>query len=449
MNEMARHREGPPVVLLVGGTDPSGGAGLAADIKSVAAAGAHGEIAVTAVTFQNSGAVEGWEPVPKGSLSRQVEAVLRDGPVQSVKSGMLGGPGIALEMAAILETSLAGVPYVLDPVLAAGSGDALHEGGIVDVVRRRLVPLCALCTPNLDEAEALTGGKVRSRDSMERAACAIVAMGAGAALVKGGHLEGEPADFLLEGGSGRWFEGRRTYPGKLHGTGCTLASGAAARIACGQGIEEAVGGALHYLRQAAASYFERDMGALLGHFPAAGPRSAGRDSTAFYSAPRYCSRCGTQLSAPALQGHPCCPTCGYVHYRNPLPAVTIVAEEKRRVLLVRRAVAPGLGEFCLPGGFLELGETAAECAERELREETGLSAGSMRLRCVETDETEYGGIVLAVFEASEISGDAIPGDDASEVGWFPLDSVPPLAFAAHRRIVSGLSGREIPECLLP
>lgn len=447
MKEPVTHREGPPVVLLVGGTDPSGGAGLAADIKSVAAAGAHGEIAVTAVTFQNSGAVEGWEPVTEGALSRQVEAVLRDGPVQGVKSGMLGGPGIAGEMAAILEAHLGGIPYVLDPVLAAGSGDTLHEGGILDAVRGRLVPLCALCTPNLDEAEALTGGRVRSRDAMERAARDIVAMGAGAALVKGGHLEGEPADFLLCGGSGRWFEGRRTYPGKLHGTGCTLASGAAARIACGQGVEDAVVGALHYLRQAAASYFERDMGAILGHFPAAGPRSAGRDSTAFYSAPRFCSRCGTPLSAP--ERHPFCPACGYVHYRNPLPAVTVVAGENGRVLLVRRAVAPGLGEFCLPGGFLELGETAAECASRELLEETGLSAGRLRLCCVETDETEYGGIVLAVFDASEITGDLLPGDDASEVAWFPVDSVPPLAFAAHRRIVSGLRERGFPDCLMP
>lgn len=437
----SRTRMGPPVVLLVGGTDPSGGAGLAADLKSVAAAGAHGEIAVTAITFQNSGSVEGWEPVPPGSLSRQIGAVLADGLPGAVKSGMLGGAGAVRELASFLRGSLAGIPYVLDPVLVAGSGDLLHEGGMPDLVRGVLVPLSAVCTPNLDEAEALTGRPVRDRASMERAAADIASMGAGAVLVKGGHLPGDPADFLLNGGEGRWFEGRRTYPGKLHGTGCTLASGIAARLAAGFTTAEAVGGSLHYLRQAAGSWFERANGVLLGHFPAAGPRGAG-DSTAFYSMPRFCGRCGVPLSGAASTGHLSCPSCGYVHYRNPLPAVTVAAAEGGRVLLVERACNPGKGFHCLPGGFLELGETVAECARRELLEETGLSASSMLLAGVETDLTEYGGIMLAVMRASGLSGTPVPGDDASAVGWFPFDSVPDLAFDAHARIIESLRRTE-------
>ena len=438
---MSHERTGPPVVLLVGGTDPSGGAGLAADIKAVAAAGAHGEIAVTAVTFQNSGSVEGWDPVAPGSLARQIGAVLGDGLPGAVKSGMLGSAGAVRELASLLEERLAGIPYVLDPVLVAGSGDSLHEGGMPELVRRVLVPLSAVCTPNLDEAGALTGRPVRDRAAMERAASDIASMGAGAVLVKGGHLAGEPADFLLDGGSGRWFEGRRTYPGKLHGTGCTLASGVAARLASGFSMSDAVEGSLQYLRQAAGSWFQRESGVLLGHFPAAGPRGPG-DPSAFYSMPRFCGRCGTPLSGAAFSGHLSCRSCGFVHYRNPLPAVTVAAVEGGRVLLVERACNPGKGLHCLPGGFLELGESVAECAGRELLEETGLSASSMVLSGVETDLTEYGGIMLAVMRASGLSGDPVPGDDASGVGWFPLDAVPELAFGAHERIIESLRRTE-------
>lgn len=435
MSSIVIDHPSPAVVLLVGGTDPSGGAGLAADIKAAAAAGVLGEIVVTAVTFQSSGSVEGWEPVSTGAVSRQIEAVLRDGPPGAVKSGMLGSAAVASELAGLLRSRLPEVPYVLDPVLVAGSGGSLHEGGMPGMVRDALVPLSALCTPNLDEAEALTGLRVRDRESMERAAARIVEMGAGAALVKGGHLEGEPADFLLAGGRGRWFEGRRTCPGKLHGTGCTLASATAARLAAGAGVEEAVESSLHYLRQAAAGYFIRGAGNVPGHFPPAGPRSGRLDATAFYSLPRFCSRCGTSLVVESGVRHYPCPACGLLHYRNPLPAVTVAAVRDGRILLVERACSPGKGLHCLPGGFLELWETVEDCAARELAEETGLSARSMKLRGVETDETEYGGIMLAVMEAGGLEGTPVPGDDASDIEWFPLDSLPPLAFAAHGRII--------------
>ncbi len=431
-----------PVVLLVGGTDPSGGAGLAADLKTAAACGVHGVFAVTAVTVQNSGGVRGWTTIPEASVLDQLETVMEDGAVGAVKTGMLGSPGMASMVSGFLGSLPAGLPYVLDPVLAAGSGDTLHEGDMACALSRLLVPASTLCTPNLDEAEALTGMQVRDRSAMEAAGAEIVRMGARAALVKGGHLEGPPADVLVTAGGTTWFEGRRTWPGKLHGTGCTLASAIAARLASGHGLEEAVASGLAYLRQAAGSCFSRRRGALLGHLPPAGPRRPSPDGTAFYMPPRHCAACGEALVAPeGTTGHMHCLRCGAVTWRNPLPAVSVVAVSGDRVLLVRRAVAPGRGLYCLPGGFLELGETVEECARRELAEETGLSAGTLELLRVETDMTEYGGVVLSVMLAGDLSGTPVPGDDASETGWFPAADPPDLAFAAHGRILEDLSCR--------
>ena len=129
-------------------------------------------------------------------------------------------------------------------------------------------------------------------------------------------------------------------------------------------------------------------------------------------------------------------------WRNPLPAVTVVVMREGSVLLVKRSVRPRMGAWCLPGGFLELGETVEECAARELLEETGLSADGFSLIGARTDVTEYGGIMLAALEALGAGGDLRPGDDASEAAWFRLDEVPPLAFQAHDRIVEALRSAE-------
>jgi ADP-ribose pyrophosphatase YjhB (NUDIX family) len=236
-----------------------------------------------------------------------------------------------------------------------------------------------------------------------------------------------------------WFEGQRLIPGKIHGTGCTLASSIAARLAQGMDLTRSVEESLAYLRQAILSSFRAGRGVLLGHFPAWGPRPVNCDGEAFYASPRFCSACGRPLRGERLpSGHMHCPACGLVAWRNPLPAVTVAALQGGSILLVRRAMRPGKGLFCLPGGFLELGETIERCAARELAEETGLVAGRIELLGVETDVTEYGGIMLAVMEAFELRGDPVPGDDAAEVAWIPLDEVPPLAFTAHDRIVGSL-----------
>lgn len=424
--------------MLVGGTDPSGGAGLAADLRAVAAAGVHGAPVVTAVTVQTSSSVLGWTPVPPGYVAAQAGAVLDDGPVGSVKSGMLGGAAACRELLDLMLMRGAGVPWVLDPVLAAGSGDSLGDGSVGQFVKDAMLPACTLCTPNLDEAEVLAGIEVRDRPAMEEAARRLAAAGP-AVLVKGGHLPGDPADFLLAGGRGVWFEGRRTWTGKIHGTGCTLASAAAARMALGFGVEDSVAGALAYLRRAAAAWFPRGGGVLLGHLPMAGPRSSRPDASAFYAPPRFCSRCGGLLSADPGAGPPQCGACGLVHYRNPLPAVSVVVEGPGGVLLAERAVDPGKGLWCLPGGFLELGETVEQCGRRELAEETGLEA-DLEPSGVETDMTEYGGILLVVMRAVSYSGRPTPGDDAAGLGWFDPSDPPPLAFAAHARILGRMSG---------
>lgn len=428
-----------PVVLLVGGTDPSGGAGLAADIKAAAAAGVHGMIAVTATTVQNSVRVLSWRPVPPDDVAAQIRAALEDGPPGAVKSGMLGSTGMVETLRELLESDLKGVRYVLDPVLAAGSGDTLHTGDMADAAKRLLLPLATLATPNLDEAEAFTGLRVRDPAGMETAARCILDMGPEAVLLKGGHLEGEPRDYLATRQGGTWFPGRRTVPGKVHGTGCTLASAAAARLASGMDVGQAVRGALAYLKQSISAAFVRAQGVVPGHLPPVGPMPARPDGEAFYLTPRFCSRCGGAMSIAAGSGHPACAVCGFIGYRNPLPAVTVVVRRDGKVLLVRRAVAPHRGMLCLPGGFLELGETVEECASRELAEETGLPADGFRLVSVETDETAYGGVLLAVLEAEGCTGEAIAGDDAGEICWVAPAEAPKLAFRAHDRIMSDLA----------
>ena len=121
-----------------------------------------------------------------------------------------------------------------------------------------------------------------------------------------------------------------------------------------------------------------------------------------------------------------------------VPAVMVLAEDDEgRVLLVRMAFSPGKGELCLPGGFMDLGETPEDCARRELKEETGLDAGSMRLAGSDMDTTDYGGIALYVFKASGLAGEPVPGDDASQVLFLHRKDIPPLAFAAHERAVFG------------
>jgi len=233
-----------PRVLVVAGLDPSGGAGLVADLEALRAAGATGWVVATAFTAQGPGGARGFEPASEASLLAQLDALLEgSGPwrerPRAVKTGMLGTIGLARALAARLAAPpLSSLPAVVDPVLLASSGASLLDlGGLSP--GEALAPLLArarLATPNLPELAALTGRDVSSEAGAVAAARALPAR---AVLVKGGHREGPPVDLLVERRRVTRFAGRRR-PGTARGTGCRLASAIAGRLALGASLEEAV-----------------------------------------------------------------------------------------------------------------------------------------------------------------------------------------------------------------
>lgn len=429
------------MLLLAGGLDPTGGAGLAADIKTVSAIGMQPSPVATAITVQDSGGIRSWIPVPDGIIADQAAAVFDDGPVIACKTGMLGSTGALEALADVLERRLGRAPLVVDPVLRAGSGASLNTGSLVRGIRDRLLPMAALVTPNLHEAGELTGMEVRDREEMERAAGAMLSTGVGAVLLKGGHLPGAPDDLLATPGGVKWFTGERITFDNVHGTGCTLASACAAFLAAGTSLEDSVMGARVFVRRAISRRFPRLTGMLPGHFPPAVIPLPSGNGTSWYLPPAYCSSCGGTLAGgPGPGGHLQCGSCGAVHYRNPLPAVALLVLMEGKLLLVRRAVEPGLGMLSLPGGFMETGETPVECGARELKEETGLEMIRSSLFAVESDETVYGGIMLTAYLVTSCAGSPSAGDDASGLEWVDPLQVPPLAFGAHDRLAARLAG---------
>jgi hydroxymethylpyrimidine/phosphomethylpyrimidine kinase len=231
-------------VLLVAGLDPTGGAGLAADLAALSAVGASGWPVAAALTAQGPKGVRGWSPVPVEMLLAQVDALL-DGARRApgaVKTGMLGTAALAQALATRLSVrDLARVPLVVDPVLRSSSGALLLDlaaGSPADCFAP-LLSRARLVTPNLDELEALTGLEVDGDDAAVEAARTL---GARAVLVKGGHRQGAPVDLLVEGRTVTRFTGRRR-PGTARGTGCRLASALAGLLARGASLEEAVRGA--------------------------------------------------------------------------------------------------------------------------------------------------------------------------------------------------------------
>ena len=233
----------PPRVLVIAGLDPSGGAGLLADLEALAAAGARGWAVATALTAQGPRGARGFEPAPEGMLLAQIDALLegRERP-RAVKTGMLGTGALARALARRLgEPPLARIPLVVDPVLLASSGAALLDLSGKSAADA-LFPLFArarLATPNLPELAALTGADVSTDEAAIRAARRLPAR---AVLVKGGHRAGAPVDLLVEGRRVVRLEGRRRK-GEARGTGCRLASAAAAFLARGATLEEAARGA--------------------------------------------------------------------------------------------------------------------------------------------------------------------------------------------------------------
>jgi hydroxymethylpyrimidine/phosphomethylpyrimidine kinase len=197
--------------------------------------------AITAVTVQNTLGVEGFETLSPASVADQIRAVASDIGVDAAKTGMLANAAIVGSVAEALER--AGIAnLVVDPVSVSKHGHALLAPEALDALRERIVPLATVVTPNLPEAAALTGSEVVGRDDMRRAADAILAMGARAVLVKGGHLEGadEAADLLVDGAGAEWLTAPRIDTPHTHGTGCTLSAAIAAHLAMGRGLRDAV-----------------------------------------------------------------------------------------------------------------------------------------------------------------------------------------------------------------
>lgn len=242
-------------VLIVAGSDSGGGAGIQADLKTVAALGGFGMTAITALTAQNTLGVFGVHPVPPEFVIQQMRVVLDDIGADAIKFGMLGDAHVVHAVADFLETAGCGaLPIVLDPVMISTSGSALLDAPGAIAVRQRLLPKATVLTPNLSEAEALTGLKIGGLPEMEEAATRLLAAGARNVLLKGGHLEGDELVDLLVGQDGRVeFRHARVDTRNTHGTGCTLASAIAAGLARGLRLIDAVRQAHDYVQGAIRS----------------------------------------------------------------------------------------------------------------------------------------------------------------------------------------------------
>jgi len=240
-----------PRALTIAGSDSGGGAGIQADLKTFSALGVYGMTAITAVTVQNTRGVSGYKALSPALVADQIRAVATDIGVDAAKTGMLATASIVDAVAdAVAETGIGNL--VVDPVSVSKHGHALLEPEAVDALRTRILPLAALVTPNLPEASGLAGFDVGSRDDMRRAADAVLAMGPGAVLVKGGHLDGadDASDLLVDREGELWLSSPRIDTPHTHGTGCTLSAAIAAHLARGDSLRDAVAAGKAFVTEA-------------------------------------------------------------------------------------------------------------------------------------------------------------------------------------------------------
>ena len=238
-----------PIAMTIAGSDSGGGAGIQADLKTFSALGVYGASTLTAITAQNTVAVTAVHELPTEIIAAQIEAVITDIGVDAVKTGMLSSSAIVETVAR--EIRRYGIEnLVVDPVMVAKSGDPLLRQEAVDSLKTRLAPLAALVTPNVPEAETLTGLKIQTDEDIREAARRIVDMGAGAVVVKGGHREGPATDLFYDGNGFTEFSAERFDTVNTHGTGCTFASAAAAGLAQGKTVLDAVAQAKEYVTEA-------------------------------------------------------------------------------------------------------------------------------------------------------------------------------------------------------
>jgi hydroxymethylpyrimidine/phosphomethylpyrimidine kinase len=242
-----------PVALTIAGSDSSGGAGVAADLKTFEAHGVWGTAAVTAVTAQNTLGVQAWEAVSPELVRAQMASVAVDLSVDAAKTGMLATAEI-VEVVAATVAELGIGPLVVDPVLVSGHGDRLLDAEGIDALKERLFPLASVVTPNIGEAAALTGRPVEERVTMVAAARAIAELGPDVVLVTGGHLEGDDSpDCVFAGGEVRWLESPRIRTRDTHGGGCVLSAALCAELARGMEPLDACVAAKRFAERAIAA----------------------------------------------------------------------------------------------------------------------------------------------------------------------------------------------------
>jgi hydroxymethylpyrimidine/phosphomethylpyrimidine kinase len=241
-------------VLVIAGSDSGGGAGIQADVKTIAAFGAYAATAITALTAQNTLGVHAVHMVPPDFVGRQIAVVLDDIGADVVKTGMLGDAATVEVVCDTLTRHAERIPVVVDPVMVATTGARLLAPDALAMLKRRLLPLACLITPNLPEAEALAGMAIPDITAMHHAACAMLSLGVPAVLLKGGHLPGDLVVDLLATVDGvEEFVAPRIASRHTHGTGCTLASAVAAGLAQGASLRSAVVRAREYVRAAIAA----------------------------------------------------------------------------------------------------------------------------------------------------------------------------------------------------
>ncbi|MEO1322779.1 MAG: bifunctional hydroxymethylpyrimidine kinase/phosphomethylpyrimidine kinase [Pseudomonadota bacterium] len=235
-------------VLIIAGSDSSGGAGIQADIKTVAMLGGYAMTAITAITAQDTTGVHGVWPVAFEAVLAQMQACLTDIGADAIKTGMLGSAALVDHVAETLDAFAASTPRVIDPVMVSTSGHRLIEEKAISALTSVLIPGAVLVTPNAPEAEILTGKAVDGLNGQRRAAEALLERGAKGVLVKGGHVPGSVIHDVLQTEYGEWiFESVRIDTQSTHGTGCTLASGCAALLGQGRAVADAVEAAREYL----------------------------------------------------------------------------------------------------------------------------------------------------------------------------------------------------------
>lgn len=243
--------DAPRVALTIAGFDPSGGAGVVADIKTFTAFGCFATAAVTSLTFQNTMGVYGAVHQTASAVRAQVLPVVEDFRVACAKTGMLPTREVILEVARLFSDASLLLPApVVDPVVRSTSGFDLIDDEALEALTKELLPLARVVTPNIPEAERITRLQITDEEGMRRAARVMREMGARAVLVKGGHLLGDAVDLLDEDGRVTVFRGERIETTSTHGTGCTLAAAIAACMARGMNLEDAVGAAKRYVADA-------------------------------------------------------------------------------------------------------------------------------------------------------------------------------------------------------